>query len=148
MAMGSDKQSFDHESGDIVDEAMIERVVRHFYESARRDDMLGPVFAAHVADWEPHLMRMCAFWSAIMLGTRAYQGRPMRMHAPLPIDARHFDRWLDLFEASALEICPPQAAALFAAHARRIGQSLELGIAGSRGLMLKTGERLPALEEM
>jgi hemoglobin len=90
---------------------------------------------------------MCAFWSAILRGTRAYQGRPMQMHAALPIDARHFDRWLDLFEVSAAEICPTQAAAQFAAHARRIGQSLELGIAASRGLILKTGERLPAIDE-
>jgi hemoglobin len=89
---------------------------------------------------------MCAFWSALMLGTRNYRGRPMQMHTPLPIDARHFERWLDLFEASAAEICPPAAAAQFTAHARRIGQSLELGIAGSRGLILNTGERLPALE--
>lgn len=128
-----------------VDEAMIERLVRHFYDAARRDAMLGPVFEAHVADWEPHLMRMCAFWSAIMLGARNYQGRPMQMHATLPIDARHFDRWLCLFEASAAETCPPQAAAQFAAQARRIAQSLELGVAGSRGLVLKPGERLPAL---
>lgn len=143
----SPKPSRDAAGADAIDEEMIERVVRRFYESARRDDMLGPVFAAHVADWEPHLKRMCAFWSAILRGTRAYQGRPMQMHAALAIDARHFDRWLDLFEVSAAEICPPQAAAQFAAQARRIGQSLELGIAGSRGLILAIGERLPAIEE-
>jgi hemoglobin len=135
----SPKQSRDAADADAIDEAMIERVVRRFYEAARRDDLLGPVFAARVADWEPHLLRMCAFWSAILRGTRAYQGRPMQMHVALPIDARHFDRWLDLFEASAAEICPPHAAAQFAAHARRIGQSLELGIAASRGLILRTG---------
>lgn len=146
--MASDsEQTRDDEGADVIDEKMIERLVRRFYDSARDDDMLGPVFAAHVTEWEPHLMRMCAFWSAIMLGARNYQGRPMQMHVPLPIDARHFDRWLALFEASAAEMCPPQAATLFAAHARRIGQSLELGIAGARGLFLNLGERLPALED-
>lgn len=145
--MASDREhTRDLDGRDIIGEAMIDRVVRRFYDCARRDDMLGPVFAAHVVDWEPHLSRMCAFWSALMLGTRNYRGRPMQMHTPLPIDARHFERWLDLFEASAAEICPPAAAAQFTAHARRIGQSLELGIAGSRGLILNTGERLPALE--
>jgi hemoglobin len=141
--MASDRKQTGVDGADVIDEAMIERLVRRFYDEARHDDMLGPVFAAHVADWEPHLTRMCAFWSAIVLGSRRYQGRPMQMHAPLPIDARHFDRWLNLFEASAAEICPPQAAKAFCEHARRVGQSLELGIAGSRGLILKTGERLP-----
>lgn len=87
---------------------------------------------------------MRAFWSAIILGTRRYRGRPMQMLAPLPIDARHFHCWLELFEISAAQVCPRQAAERFTEHARRIGRSLELGIAGPRSLLLKIGERLPA----
>jgi hypothetical protein len=44
----------------------------------------------------------------------------MVKHLPLPVDAGHFDRWLALFEATAREICPPEAEAHFVERARRI----------------------------
>jgi hemoglobin len=84
-----------------IDEAMIERLVRGFYRRVREDALIGPVFAARIGDWEPHLARMCAFWSSVALMTGSYHGQPMQKHLPLPVDAAHFDRWLALFEASA-----------------------------------------------
>jgi hemoglobin len=65
----------------------------------------------------------------------------MPKHLPLPIDGRHFDRWLALFEATAHELCPPAAADHFIERARRIAESLELGIAGANGMLLMKGER-------
>ncbi|MBB6169278.1 group III truncated hemoglobin [Chelatococcus composti] len=124
-----------------IDEAMIERLVRTFYGKARADDLLGPVFAAHVADWEAHIAQICAFWSSVTLKTGRYSGRPMARHLPLPVDARHFDRWLALFEETARKLCPPAAAARFMAHARAIAESLELGIATHNGRLLMRGER-------
>ena len=52
-----------------IDEAMIERLVRAFYGRIRRDPLLAPVFAERIDDWEPHLQRMCAFWSSVALLT-------------------------------------------------------------------------------
>jgi hemoglobin len=127
-----------------VDEAMIDRLVQHFYAQVRLDPMLAPVFEARVGDWEAHLRRMSAFWSSVMLRTGRYHGQPMPMHAPLPVDASHFDRWLALFESSARRVCDA-GADLFIERAHRIAQSLELGIATSRGLLLRTDERLPPL---
>ncbi len=124
-----------------VDEMMIDRLVRGFYEAVRADIMLGPIFEARILEWEPHLLQMCAFWSSVMLRTGRYHGQPMPKHAALPVDAMHFDRWLALFEVAAHEACGP-AASLFVDRARRIAQSLELGVAGSRGLLLRRGERL------
>jgi hemoglobin len=65
----------------------------------------------------------------------------MARHLPLPVDGGHFDRWLALFEETAREICPGDAEAHFVERARRIAQSLELGIAGAHGVMLGRGER-------
>jgi len=124
-----------------LDEAMIERLVHAFYERVRADPLLGPVFASRIADWGPHLKQMCAFWSSVALATGRYSGQPMPKHAALPIDAAHFDRWLELFAATAAEVCPPAAAAHLLDRARRIGESLELGIACTRGVMLGKGER-------
>jgi hemoglobin len=70
-----------------------------------------------------------------------YHGSPMTKHLPLPVDATHFDRWLALFEETAGEVCPPAAEAHFVERARRIAESLELGVAGQHGVLLRTGER-------
>ncbi|WP_332640529.1 group III truncated hemoglobin [Brevundimonas sp.] len=124
-----------------IDAAMISRLVDAFYERVRLDPLIGPVFDQRIADWGPHLEQMKLFWSSVALMSGAYHGRPMPKHLPLPVDARHFDRWLELFEATAAEICPPAAAAHFIERARRIAESLELGIAGAHGVMLGKGER-------
>lgn len=124
-----------------IDEAMIERLVQAFYARVRTDALLGPVFAERVVDWGAHLARMCAFWSSVALMTGRYHGSPMAKHAPLPVDAAHFDRWLTLFEETAAEVCPSVAARHFVERAHRIAQSLELGMATWRGILLRPGER-------
>lgn len=125
-----------------IDEPMIETVVRGFYDRVRRDALLGPVFEARIDDWEPHLERMFAFWSSVALMSGRYHGQPMPKHLPLPVDAAHFDRWLELFEITVQEICPPKAAEHFLERARRIAESMELGIAGAHGVLLLRGQRL------
>ena len=124
-----------------ITEALIERLVREFYAKVGSDEVLGPIFEARISDWEPHLQRMFAFWSSVALMSGRYHGSPMAKHMPLPVDADHFDRWLQLFEATAREVCAPEAATHFIELARRIAASLELGIAGSRGVMLGVGDR-------
>jgi len=124
-----------------ITEAMIERVVDAFYAKVRTDELLAPVFNARIRDWGPHLSRMYAFWSSVILMTGRYHGSPMAKHMPLPVDADHFDRWLELFEQTAHEICPPEAETHFVERARRIAESLELGIANANGAMLGLGER-------
>ena len=124
-----------------IDEPMIERLVRSFYAKIRVDALLGPIFEARIRDWEPHLQRMCAFWSSVALMSGRYHGSPMVKHLPLPVDAVHFDRWIALFEETAQEVCPPHAEAHFVERARRIAESLELGIAGRHGVLIRKGER-------
>ena len=125
-----------------IDETLIEQLVRGFYLRVRADELIGPIFDAHVADWEPHLQRMCDFWSSVALMSGRYRGQPMRVHLPLPVDARYFDRWLALFEATARDLCQPKAADFFIERAHRIAQSLEFGVASGRGILLGKGERL------
>jgi len=124
-----------------IDEAMIDRLVETFYARVRDDALIGPVFAERVEDWAPHLAQMKLFWSSVALSTGVYQGRPMPKHLPLPIDATHFDRWLALFDETTREVCPPVAAAHFMERARRIAESLELGVANANSVLLGPGER-------
>jgi hemoglobin len=127
-----------------IDEALIERLVRRFYDKVRRDPELGPIFQARIVDWEPHLRRMCAFWSSVALMSGRYHGEPMSKHLPLPVDATHFDRWLALFEETAKELCDDAAADHFTERAGRIAASLELAIAWRHGVLLGKGERFHA----
>lgn len=124
-----------------IDEVMIEKLVRRFYGYVREDAYLAPIFSARITDWEPHLQRMCAFWSSVVLMSGRYHGQPMRAHVSLPIDARYFDRWLALFETTARDVCPSEAADHFIRRAHRIAQSLEFGIAAARGVVLGNGAR-------
>jgi len=113
-----------------ITEAIIHDLVHAFYAKVRDDEMLGPIFAAEIDDWPPHLDKMCKFWSSVVLMTGVYKGRPMPVHAKLPgIGREHFTRWLQLFRQTAAEVCDEPAASLFIDRAERIAQSLQLGIA-------------------
>lgn len=83
---------------DIQTEEDIRQLVHTFYDKVRADALLGPVFEDAIAgEWEPHLQTMCNFWSTMLLYTGRYKGDPMTKHMPMPIDSRHFGRWLTLF---------------------------------------------------
>ena len=118
-----------------VTEEMIAGLVRAFYAKVRRDPTLGPIFDAAIVDnWDAHLAKLCDFWSSVLLMTGRFKGAPMAVHAALPdVRRSHFARWLQLFAQTAQEVCPPDAAALFTAKADMIAQSLQIGIAVSRG---------------
>ena len=117
-----------------VDEALITRQVHAFYGRVRRDPVLGPVFEAAIEDWDLHLAKLCDFWSSVLLMTGRFKGSPMAAHAQASgILDEHFALWLDLFERTARDICPPAAAALFIEKSRMIGRSLRMGLAVSRG---------------
>ena len=119
-----------------VTEAMIRRVVEGFYGRVRRDPDLGPIFEGAIADWEPHLAKLCDFWSSVLLMTGRFKGRPVPAHLALPgLEAAHFARWLELFRETAHAECPAPAAALFISRTERIAESLQLAIDFQRGTL-------------
>lgn len=119
-----------------VDEAMIKTLVDEFYARIRADDVLGPIFTREISDWEPHLAKMYNFWSSVVLMTKRYDGRPVPAHVKIEgLDHPHFEHWLALFEKTARDVCPPEAAALFIDRANRIAQSLRLSLDFHRGVL-------------
>lgn len=118
-----------------VTEPMIRRLVHSFYAKVRSDPDLGPIFNRVIGEeWDAHLAKLCDFWSSVVLMTGRFHGSPMAAHARLPgIGPDHFQRWLDLWEETASQTCPPPAAELLVAKARMIGRSLQLGLAAARG---------------
>jgi len=121
---------------EVLDEAMVHAVVHGFYDEIRRDDLLGPIFNGHIApeDWPAHLARMCDFWSATLLRTGRYGGRPLPPHLAIPeLQEVHFRRWLSIFRATVERLCPTEVADLFIDRALRIAHSFRLAIAFHRG---------------
>jgi hemoglobin len=123
-----------------LSDAVLECVVRSFYGIAREDPILAPLFA-HVADWEAHIAKITAFWSSVALMSGRYHGQPMAAHMPLPLEPAHFVRWLELFEQTVRAICTPEGAEHLMVRARRIAQSLEMGLEVQRGILPKAGRR-------
>jgi hemoglobin len=114
-----------------IDDAFVSRLVESFYARIREDAMLGPVFAARIADWTPHLERMKGFWRSILTASGEYSGNPMAKHLAIPgLGRDHFARWLELFYATLRELeGDPAATRLVGTRARMIADSLLTGIA-------------------
>lgn len=109
-----------------LSEEQIADLVDTFYAKVRADQMLGPIFEGAISDnWGPHLAKMKAFWSSVMLASRTYKGNPMMAHLALPrLTREHFDRWLELWRETAPEVCDEPAASLFVEKAEMIGDRL------------------------
>ena len=86
-------------------EKEIDQLVRSFYEKARKDPSLGPIFEAHVTNWEEHFIQMTDFWSGNLLGTNRFNGAPMPKHLAVPnLRPELFERWLKLFKQTTQEL--------------------------------------------
>lgn len=121
---------------EILDEEMIRAVVHGFYAEVRKDDLLSPIFDAAIAaeEWPRHLAKMCDFWSATLLRTGRYDGRPLPPHLAIPgLGEQHFRRWLGLFRTTVGRLCSPEVAALFMDRALRIAHSFRLAVTFNRG---------------
>lgn len=111
----------------------IRTLVHTFYGRVRTDPQLGPIFAAHVEDWDVHLARLCDFWSAILLKSGRFNGSPMARHVALSeLNADLFRRWLALFRETAGEHPNAAMAAQASQAAHRIADSLWMGYQISR----------------
>ena len=119
-----------------ITEEALGPLVERFYARVREDALLGPVFDGAVDDWPEHLERLTAFWSSVMLTSGRYKGRPLPAHLrhAEAMTPERFERWLVLWEKTTAEMFAPEAAAAFQAKARRIAESLSLGVRFARGL--------------
>nr|MDW7564877.1 preprotein translocase subunit TatC [Nitrosomonadaceae bacterium] len=52
----------------LFSEEEISQLVHAFYAEARKDPGLGPIFEAHVTDWDAHFVQMTNFWSMQLRG--------------------------------------------------------------------------------
>jgi hemoglobin len=90
---------------DIITLEDIKTLVDTFYTKVQLHPVLSPVFNQRIQDkWPEHLQKMYSFWQTILLEEYTYFGRPFPPHAQLPVDATHFDAWLQLFTQTVDEL--------------------------------------------
>lgn len=112
-----------------VTPAQIDAVVADFYEHVRAHPGLGPVFAAHIADWPAHEAKIARFWRNAILFERCYDGNPLEVHRRAGnVRPGMFDPWLGLFDHVLSRNLPPESASAWSALAHRIGRSLRAGV--------------------
>jgi hemoglobin len=93
---------------ELCSEQEVTRLVHDFYARVREEPRLAPVFTARVHDWDAHLAQLVDFWSAMLRGTRRFNGAPMPKHMAMDeLDRDLFDRWLQLFRQTTAECANP-----------------------------------------
>lgn len=83
----------------------LEVLVHSFYEKIRKDDLLGPIFNAHIPEdeWPEHLMNITDFWETNLFKVPRYKGSPTQKHINVDINSNytisqvHFGKWLQLW---------------------------------------------------
>ncbi len=115
-------------------EREIGAVVDRFYEIARLDPQIGPVFERRVQDWDRHLRTMRDFWSAVVYRTGRYAGRPLEVHRAIPeIRAEHFPRWLELWRRTVDEVVRSDARGPLKEYAARMAATMAARIGADPG---------------
>jgi hemoglobin len=113
-----------------ITESNIRQLVDAFYARVRADSVLGPIFERAIpGDWQPHLEKMYAFWSSVMLTSGRYKGNPVVKHFAIPgMTPELFTRWLQLFDAACRDLFDDAGSAAFRGKAERIAESLKLAL--------------------
>ncbi len=83
----------------------IQQFVNTFYSKIRQNALTGDIFESVIQDnWAHHLDKMYRFWDSVLFNSNTYIGHPFLAHAKLPINERHFEVWLKLFNETADEL--------------------------------------------
>lgn len=109
-------------------EAVIERMVRVFYQRALANETLGPIFREAIHDWEPHIKTVSDFWSGVIHGTGRYQGNAFAPHMKLKFEPEAFDHWLAVFESAANDELAPEDAQKAIRVGRHMANSFKVGL--------------------
>lgn len=118
---------------DLSTRSAIEILIDRFYQKALKDELIKHFFTEVVQlNWEKHIPLIVDFWESNILGTGNYQGNPMLVHLELnrksKLEAKHFDRWLELWELTIKENFEGEKAELAMSRAQQIAQLMQYKI--------------------
>ena len=102
---------------DIQTRTDIELFINSFYNKVKTDPVIGIIFTQVVQlDWEHHIPVIVDFWESILLDNPVYKRNAMAVHYDLnrkyPLQQKHFDSWLGLFNTTLDEMYTGDIASL------------------------------------
>ena len=120
----------------------IDALVERFYARVLRDPLLAPLFTEVAGiDLDSHLPRTKASGRKTLLADPTYHRHMMARHravdARRPFEARHYARWLSLFETALDEGARGPAAERARRLARRIAGNMRRNLETTRGSSYK-----------
>lgn len=86
----------------IETKADLELLIDRFYGKVLLDNDLTPFFSHF--DMSEHMPRMVSFWAFLLLDIHGYKGNVIEKHMQMPLKKEHFDRWVELFNATLDEL--------------------------------------------
>src|SRR5688572_11035548 len=115
----------------------VQWLVDRFYDKVKMDKSLGYIFNDVMkVKWEKHLPIMYAFWENTLFYTGGYEGNAMKKHLNvnrvIPLQKKHFDRWLQLFTETVDEYFEGEKAELAMQRAHSIATIIQLKIVGTQ----------------
>ena len=122
---------------EIENRSDVETLVNKFYAKVLKDDLIGFFFKDVVhLNWDQHMPTMHDFWESTLFGLAKYRGNPMLKHIELnrksAMKAKHFDRWLSLWEETVKENFHGDIAEDAINKATQIGGLMKFKIENSR----------------
>lgn len=112
----------------------IKVMVKEFYDSIYRDEVLRPIFAdVAKVDLVSHLPVMERFWNRILFQDHEYKGNPFevhqRLHQKISLNECHFLRWVSLFKLTVDRFFEGPIALKAKRDAEAIAQSFQFRLA-------------------
>ena len=123
---------------DITTRQDVEFLVNQFYGKLIDDDVIGFYFTEIAKlDLSKHLPKMYDFWESILLGNPVYEGYPMAPHFKLndavALEEKHFNRWLQVWEATVHEYLDGEKAEMAITRALNIARIMHHKMVAARG---------------
>lgn len=118
---------------DIRNRIDIELFVNSFYDRIKTNPVIGYIFTDIAkVNWERHLPVMYNFWENALFYSGTYKGNPLELHKHLhrvmPLEPRHFDQWINIFNETIDELFNGPKADLAKERAYSIAQIMQRNI--------------------
>ncbi len=122
---------------EIINKMDVHWLVDRFYDKIKTDKVVGYIFNDVMkVNWEKHLPVMYAFWENALFYTGGYEGNAMKKHLDInqvtPLQKKHFNRWLLLFNETVDEYFEGEKAELAKQRAYSIATIMQLKISAAQ----------------
>lgn len=114
------------------------RLVKAFYDTAKEDESLGPIFHQFVHNWDEHAKTVARFWEGVLFNSGGYRGNPMNLHQQVDetlghnLEKDHFDKWVGIWHQTTDRLFTGKNAELVKQRAANIANIMFIKIYQAR----------------